>query len=67
MADVIFKLSEEHESQSKNLQSLVLDKEIEEFSKYMESLSDMKANGPLVTMERAILKTYMIYKLRGDK
>ena len=66
MADVTLKLAEEHASKPKSEQSRVLDDEVERFSQYMSSLGDWKARGHLISQERALIKTYLIFKLKEE-
>lgn len=54
----------DHESLSKKEISDSIDAEIEEFSKYMGGLTDKMASGPLIPMERALIKTYLISKIK---
>lgn len=64
MADVTLKLSEGLEGKTKDELNKVLDDEVESFSKYMASLGDWKARGHLIASERALIKTYLIFKLK---
>jgi hypothetical protein len=51
---------------SKEQLSELFDKEIEQFSKWMETMPDIKASGALIAPEKALLKTYLIRKLTGE-
>jgi hypothetical protein len=42
-----------------------VDKEIEDFSRYMCSIGDWASVGPLNEMEKALLRTYFVAKLKG--
>jgi molybdopterin biosynthesis enzyme MoaB len=57
-------LGEAYRNASKEVLSDLLDREIEGFSQYMEKLTDSKAAGRLIPMERALIKTYLIHKLK---
>lgn len=47
-------------------QQKVMDEEIDRFSAFMaDKVSDPLAMGRLTNFERAILKTYLVYKVRG--
>jgi len=65
MTDVTLKLAEEHSSKSKEEQLLLLDKEVDRFSKWMAELPDVRARGALSNPERALIKTYLVQKLTG--
>lgn len=65
MKDVIAGFETSHVGKTKEEQSVVLDQEVDRFSKYMENLSDWKAKGPLSPPERALLKSYLVAKLLG--
>lgn len=67
MAHLTLEFKPEARDLTKDAQSKLLDEEIDAFSKFMEGLNDFKASGPLLPMERAIIKTYMIWKLKGEK
>jgi hypothetical protein len=43
----------------------LLDEEIERFSSYMAALPDSRAAGKLINPEKALLKTYLVAKIRG--
>jgi uncharacterized protein YjgD (DUF1641 family) len=63
--NIIIKWSDNYEDKPKEELSMYLDNEIEKFSQYMEKLSDLKAAGVLHPLEKAIVKTYLIYKLKN--
>lgn len=44
--------------------SKLMDAEVEVFSKYMETIADLKAAGALHPIEKMLLKTYLIYKYK---
>ena len=44
----------------------VVDEDIELFSKYMASLSDARSVGPLHPIEKAIVKTYIVWKSKSS-
>jgi hypothetical protein len=50
---------------SKDEQLLFIEDEVNQFSHYLESLTDVKAQGPLNKPERALVTTYLVAKLRG--
>lgn len=62
---VTFALKEEHQGKSQEEQSALLDLEVENLSKFFETLDDFRARGALNKMERALVKTYMVQKLTG--
>lgn len=43
----------------------LFDQEIDDFSKFMSTIGDWRAVGPLNSPERALIKTYLIQKLTG--
>jgi len=43
----------------------MFDQEIEDFSKFMAHLPDVKGQGPLTTPEKMIMKTYLVHKYKG--
>ena len=49
----------------KQAANTLLDQEIEEFSSWMANIPDIRARGPLMNGEKALLKTYLIQKLKG--
>jgi hypothetical protein len=58
--------SEELSKAPKEEQSKALDAEVERFSQFMENeVPDIIARGPLMTPEKALLKTYLVQKLTG--
>lgn len=59
-----FELAPEHREKPKEELSALFDEEVERFSKYMGSLKDFKAAGSLSKMERALVKTYLIFKMK---
>jgi hypothetical protein len=42
-----------------------VEKEVEDFSRYMSTIGDWKAVGPLNEMEKTLLRTYFVAKLKG--
>jgi hypothetical protein len=65
LSDVIVKLAEGKSTENQDEVLPLLDQEIERFSTYMSNLPDARAAGPLINPEKAILKTYLVAKLRG--
>lgn len=65
--DVKVQLAEAHEGKSKEEKSSVLDVEVERFSQYMAGLADPMTNGPLNNPERALVKSYLVFKLAGKE
>jgi hypothetical protein len=65
MKDLIVRFSEEHAAKGKEELSLLLDSEIEDFSRFMATIGDWRVAGPLTKMERALVKTYLVQKLTG--
>lgn len=63
--DVILKLADGIASKSKEEQSKVLDEEVERFSQWLSNLPDKMVSGALNDPERALIKTYLVQKLRG--
>lgn len=45
--------------------SKLLDTEIDKFSEYMCNIGDWKTAGPLLPQERALIKTYLVQKVKG--
>lgn len=44
----------------------LFDKEVEQFSRWMANMADPLARGPLIAPEKALIKTYLVQKLRGQ-
>lgn len=65
MSDVIVRLAEGRDVEKQDEVLPLLDAEIERFSRYMAGLADSRAAGPLINPERALLKTYLVAKIRG--
>jgi len=65
MADVTLELAEEHRSKTKEEVLTLLDDEVVRFSTYMARLEDSRARGPLGNGEKALVKTFLVAKLRG--
>lgn len=65
MADVILKLSDEHEPKTKEEKLKIFQEEVERFSYWLANLSDFKAQGALNNPEKALLMTYLIQKYNG--
>lgn len=65
MSDVVVHFADQHRGKPKEELSAILDKEIEEFSRYMSTIGDWKAVGPLSPLERALIKTYLVQKITG--
>lgn len=65
LSDVIVKLAEGKNPESQEEVLPLLDAEISLFSEYMSKLPDTRAAGPLIGPERALLKTYLVAKIRG--
>jgi hypothetical protein len=65
LSDVIITLSNNTNVEDSAAVLPLLDEDIERFSQYMASLPDSRAAGPLINPERALLKTYLVAKLRG--
>lgn len=65
MREVIVDLTEEHSSKSKEEKSELLEKELDSFSSYMEKLDNKWFQGRLIPQERALLKSYLVWKLSG--
>ena len=40
-------------------------REVDEFSHYMATLGDWRVAGPLTEMEKTLLRTYFVAKLKG--
>ena len=65
MADVIVGLAQEHSTKSQGEVLSLLDEEVARFSSFMAQLGDSRAQGPLNNPEKALVKTYLVAKLRG--
>lgn len=65
MKDVVVRFTDEHAGKSKEELSTLLDREVEDFSKFMSTIGDWKSVGPLSPPERALIKTYLVQKLTG--
>jgi len=65
MRDVSVTLAAEHTVKTKEDKSALLEKEINTFSDYMEKLDNQWFRGPLIPQERALLKSYLVWKISG--
>lgn len=65
MKDVVVRFTDEHSGKSKEELSVLLDQEVEDFSKFMATIGDWKSVGPLSPPERALIKTYLVQKITG--
>jgi hypothetical protein len=65
MADMIISLDGNHINKTKEELSVLVDQEVEKFSNYMATLGDWRSAGPLNPMERTLVKTYIITKIKG--
>lgn len=65
MKDVVAGFESHHLGKSKEQLSKVLDAEVQRFSRYMESIADPNAKGPLSNPEAALVKSYLVAKLTG--
>lgn len=64
MATIEVTMSPPADDVEKDVVLTTMDEDIERFSKYMEGLAP-PAGSPLSRPERALLKTYLVAKLRG--
>lgn len=64
MATIEVSMSPSADSLEKDAVLATMDEDIERFSKYMEGMA-LPAGSPLSRPERALLKTYLVAKLRG--
>lgn len=65
LSSIDMKLPEEFETKSKEEQLALLDDEITRFSTFMANLPDSRARGALSNPEKALLKSYLVAKIRG--
>ena len=65
MPDLLLQLAPEHQSKSKEELSILFDQEVDRFSRYMATMGDWKAAGPLLPLERVLIKTYLVQKYTG--
>jgi hypothetical protein len=61
---MIVKVDPKHEGKSKEELLAVLDEEIANFSRHMMTIDPPEARGALSNPEKALLKTYLVAKLR---
>lgn len=64
MATIEVRMSPSPDDLEKDAVLAAMDEDIERFSKYMEGVAP-PAGSPLSRPERAILKTYLVAKIRG--
>lgn len=62
MSLVKFTISEEDKKRTKEELLAEFEAEIDKFSEFMASIKDWRFSGSLIKGERALLKTYLIYK-----
>ncbi len=65
MEKVLVQFAPEHLAKPREELEKVLDEEIEDFSKFMETIADPVGAGPLMPIERVLIKTYLVHKTRG--
>jgi len=63
MKDIELVLDDEHKDKSKEELSKLFDEEIEKFSIYMSTIGDWKSVGPLNQQEKALIKSYIVFKV----
>lgn len=51
---------------NKEARNAAVDREVERYSKWLASLKDSRASGPLNNPEKALIKTYLVQKLNGS-
>ena len=65
MADLNLTLKTELAGKTKEELLVIIDQEVDRFSKWMATLADERARGALNNPERALIKTYLVQKLTG--
>ena len=65
MPNVILTLDPSLEGKTKEEKSLIFDQEVQQFSDWLSTVSDFRAQGPLSRPEKALLKTYLVQKYTG--
>lgn len=65
MPNITLKLSDELEAKSKEEKLAAFEVEVDSFSKWLETVSDPRAQGPLSRPERTLVKTYLVQKYLG--
>ena len=63
--DIEMKWSAELEGKDQKTQNEALDREVERYSRWLDTLADERAKGCLSNPERALIKTYLVQKLTG--
>lgn len=64
---VTVSLSDEHETETDQDKDALLDRDLDKFSEFLKSLSNKWINSPLIPQERAIIKSYLIWKIAKEK
>ena len=62
---VVVTLQPEVAAEDKDAVLKELDDEVESFSQFMGTLGDWRSSGPLSRPEKALIKTYLVHKVRG--
>lgn len=65
MSAVSLMISEDDQKKTPEEQLALLDQEVDAFSNFMATLGDSRARGALSHPERALVKTYLVAKIRG--
>lgn len=66
MKEVKVVLSDEYANKTKEEKSALLDREVESFSEYMSSISNEWFRGKLITQEKVLIKSYLVWKIARD-
>lgn len=65
MAGVLVQFAPEFLGKPRDELEKILDREVQDFSDFMKTIADPVGAGPLMPLERALIKTYLVHKIRG--
>ena len=66
MKDVKVTLSDAYKDKTKEEKSVLLDTDIDDFSKYMATLDNEWFKGPLIAQERILIKSFLVWKIARE-
>lgn len=65
MPNIELKLDPKYDGMVKEEVLKAIDEDIEAFSDFMAKLGDWRANGALSNPEKALIRTFIVHKLKG--
>lgn len=65
MPNIELKLDPKYDGKTKEEILVAVDEDVEVFSNFMASLPDWRAQGALSNSEKALIRTFIVHKLKG--